>query len=68
MYYEVKVRVELDDGKRIKNIIESYLANAVSITDAETIINEHLKDSKLTFEVIGAKLTKIIKVLNDESN
>ena len=64
MYYEVKVKVEVDDGNRTKNIIETYLAIAVSVTDAETIINEHFKDIRLSFEVVSVKLTNIIKVLN----
>ena len=64
MYYEVKVKVEVDDGNRTKNVTEYYLAYAVSITDAETIINEHFKDIRLSFEVVSVKLTNIIQVLN----
>ena len=64
MFYEIKVKVEVDDGNRTKNITEYYLAKSVSITDAETIINEHFKDVKLTFEVVSIKLTNIIEVLN----
>ncbi|MBC8147212.1 MAG: DUF4494 family protein [Bacteroidetes bacterium] len=65
-YYEVRVKVEIDGvSGKTKNVNEIYLIKAVSVTDAEAIINEHFKDVRLTFEVVGVKLTSIIEVLND---
>jgi len=66
MYYEVKVKVEIEDANgKIKNVNEIYLTKSVNVTDAEVIINKEFETSKLTFEVTSVRQTKFIKVLND---
>jgi len=66
-YYEVKVKVEIEGvSGKTKNVNEIYLIKAISVTDAEVIINKEFETSKLTFEVTSVKLTNVIKVLNDK--
>jgi len=62
-YYIAKVKVSIDTGKSIKKITEEYLVDAVSVTDAEAKVTQDFGTSKIEFEVVEAKLSKIIKVI-----
>lgn len=64
MYYEVKVKLKIENDKgKIQKITESYLTSAVSCIDAETIVSEHFKDSAFEWAVTSVKETKFIDVL-----
>lgn len=63
MYYLVRVKVANDNGKTVKWVRESYLVDAVSVTDAEAITNKHFDDSRVEFEVVEVKKSEVIKVL-----
>ena len=64
-YYVAKVKVVIsDDNGKQKKIVEQYLVNAVSVTDAESKIHEEFKNDSLEFEVTSVVETKIIKVIN----
>lgn len=65
-YYAVKVQIRFeDDNGKIKKKNESYLVNAVSVTDAEVkTAKDFTKDSpSFEWEVISVSETKILKVL-----
>lgn len=63
-YYISKVRLATDGPKgSIKWITERYLVNAVSITHAESLVNEDLKDLGNNFEVKSVAEASIIKVI-----
>jgi hypothetical protein len=62
-YYIAKVKVSVDTGKSIKKMTEEYLVDAVSVTDAEVKVTEDFNGSKIEFEVVEAKLSKILKVI-----
>lgn len=58
---DVRIRFENDNGK-IQKVTEKYLVEAVSATDAETIINKEFS-TESDFEVVKCSQTKILKVL-----
>ena len=63
-YYKAKVKVITQDDKgRQKKNVEEYLVNAVSVTDAETKVNEEFKNDSVEFEVTSVLETRIIKVI-----
>jgi hypothetical protein len=63
MYYLVRVKVANDNGKRIKWQKEAYLVSAVSVTDAEAIVNKDFEEGSVGFEVVEVKKSDVIKVL-----
>lgn len=66
-YYSVKVTVkhETDRGK-IKKTTEQYLVKAVSVTDAEVLINKDFADYPNDWEVKSVSATRILKVIEAE--
>ena len=68
-YYNVKVKVETEvdtkKGPKIKVITEQYLISAISPTDAEAKMTEHLSGLMAEFEVTSIAVTKIIDVIGD---
>ena len=65
-YYISRVKVATDGPKgSIKWISESYLVNAVSITHAESLVNEDFKDTNIEFEVKSVSEANIIKVIGN---
>jgi hypothetical protein len=63
-YYNVTVKIATENPKGGKKwMSENYLVDAVSITDAETIVHEDFKMSGLEFDVKSASISKIVKVL-----
>jgi ribosomal protein S4E len=73
MFYEVIVQlnteIESPNGDvKIKKINEKYLVEAVSVTDAEAIMYEDLKDYQLgDFMVKSVKESKIVSVISAET-
>jgi|TARA_B100000497_G_C7260080_1_gene184404 hypothetical protein len=63
-YYiaKVKIRHEDENGK-MKKTIESYLVDAVSVTDAEVKVTKDFEGMSLEYEVSAVSETKIIKVI-----
>jgi len=63
-YYNVTVKIATENPKGGKKwMSENYLVDAVSITDAETIVHTDFNQSGLQFEVKSASLSKIVEVL-----
>ena len=53
MFYTAKVRVQVNEGKRTKWNTETFLVDAVSVTDAETKLHEeYVANSKESLEII----------------
>jgi hypothetical protein len=62
-YYTARAKVLLDTGKSVKKVTEEYLVEAVSVTDAEVKVTKDFQGSNIEFEVVEAKLSKVIKVI-----
>ena len=63
-YYIAKVNVHNEDDKgRVKKVVEQYLVDAVSVTDAEVKVFGEFDGSNLEFEVTAVVETKIVKVI-----
>ena len=67
MYYTVKVQIltEKENGG-VKKSTETYLVDAVSVTDAEAMVVEDFEGSNLEFEVKGVTKSQICKVITNE--
>lgn len=66
-YFEVSLKYDkmLDNGK-VSRVTEKYIADAVSISDAETLITERMKSYiSGEFCATSAKETKIEELLGD---
>ena len=63
-YYiaKVKIRHEDENGK-MKATTESYLVDAVSVTDVEVKVVQDFDGQSLDYEVTSVSETKIIKVI-----
>jgi hypothetical protein len=66
-YYLVRIQMKIEDSEsgKIKKHKESYLVNAVSVTDAEVKVAKDFSgtDSRIEWEVVSVTETKILKVL-----
>ena len=62
-FYVAKVKIATDTPKGVKWVTESYLVDAVSVTHAETKINEDFKNDGVEFEVNGVSQSRICKVI-----
>ena len=64
-YFQVKVLVEYDTGKKLKKVIEYYLIKAFNVTDAEAkLVSEFVKDNvQEDYRITDVKETKILKVI-----
>lgn len=58
-FYQARVKVQSTDDK---TRTETYLAHAVSVTDAEAKVTEHLSGE--TFQVVSVTETKILEVIS----
>lgn len=64
-YYIAKVKIlNEDENGRIKRTIESYLVDAISVTDAEVKVVKDFEGISMEFEVSSVSETKIIKVIS----
>tara|TARA_Y100000310_G_C20298079_1_gene630405 strand:+ start:472 stop:696 length:225 start_codon:yes stop_codon:yes gene_type:complete len=62
-YYLAKVKIATDTPKGVKLTTDQYLINAVSVTHAESLVNEDFKDTGLEFEVKSVTSSRICKVI-----
>lgn len=64
-YHEVSVKVSLGVAKNGKDRTkrETYLVDAMSVTEAEAKVHEFLKESQLDYTVAAAKQSRIIQVI-----
>ena len=68
-YYEVKVRYERMEEDRSKRVTETYLVNALSVTEAEFMANKELQPyvSHSDVEIVSVSASKYCELLlNDE--
>ncbi len=62
VYFKCAIKIEFETEKgKIKYRREDYIVSAVSPTDVETKITEHLKG--YDFEIISIVVTKIIDIV-----
>ena len=66
MYYVTRVQVQHTDPNsgRVKKITEQYLVDALSVTDAEAIVNAEFDNQNMDFEVKSVTASRIISVLS----
>lgn len=66
-YYTAKVQltdeVDTPKGPKIKKTTETYLVEAMSVTEAEAKVIEDFKGYSFDFEVKSVTASKIIKIL-----
>lgn len=65
MFYNAKVEFEIETGKnsKTKKVREAYLVEAVSVTDAETIVHKRFESDGVPFEVKSVTTSNVIEVL-----
>lgn len=64
MYFEVKVQIEVDtDNGKPKKKTESYLVDAMTVTEAEARVHTYFKGSVVPFEVKSAKVSPIVDII-----
>lgn len=67
-YYVAKVQlvdeVDTPKGIKIKKTTETYLVEALSVTDAEAKVIKDFEGFMFDFEVKSVNASKIIKILN----
>lgn len=69
MFYTATVKVMFEDDKgRQKARKETYLVNAESVTEVETIVNEDFRGSMQEFQVLRVAKSNIVDILNWTSN
>jgi|SanBayMetagenome_1026888.scaffolds.fasta_scaffold171086_1 hypothetical protein len=68
MYWIVKIKFQAEDdnGKQIK-FRETYLVEAITVTDAEARVTEDLMGSVIDFEIEAIQQSRITKILEDKS-
>ena len=64
-YFLVKVQEKHEDEKsgKLKNITQQYLADSVSVTEAESKIYKLYEGSSVPFEVKSVVESKILEVI-----
>ena len=66
-YYVAKIQlqdeVDTPKGPKIKKITETYLVEALSVTEAEAKVIEDFKGCTFDFEVKAVTNSKIIKII-----
>ena len=65
-YYVTKVSVHHTDPNsgKVKKVTEQYLVDALSVTDAEAIVNTEFDNQNMDFEVKSVTASRIISVLS----
>jgi hypothetical protein len=74
-YFEVLVSIKTETegykgALKVKNVKETYLVDAMSVTEAEARVIKLFAQSGFSqdFEVIGVRGSKVIEVVNAEDN
>jgi len=63
MYYTARVQMEFQTDKgHVKKKTETYLVKALSVTEAEAIVNDKFKNSTFEFEVKSVSASRICDV------
>ena len=70
-YYEVLVELRIQSETRkgetkIKRLKETYLVDAMSVTEAEARVVESFKDFSQDYSVIQVKSSKVVEVITHE--
>jgi hypothetical protein len=62
---EIKTEIESKGGVKIKKVKESYLVDAMSVTEAEARVVQLFQKSGFSkdFEVVGVKGSRIMEVI-----
>jgi hypothetical protein len=63
MYYIAKVKVQVIEGKRMKWNTETFLVDAVSVTEAEAKVYKEYESFSDDWEVKSVSQSPVIKVL-----
>jgi len=62
-YYIAKVKIAEDSPKGVKWFTETYLVDAVSVTHAESLINEDFSNTNIDFNVKSISTSPICKII-----
>ena len=69
MFYNAKVQVLTEDEKgNVKKVTESYLVNAITVTEAEAVVVKAFEGYPGEFAVKSVTETKIVEILGMENN
>jgi hypothetical protein len=63
MYYIAKVKVQVNEGKKTKWNTETFLVDAVSVTDAEVKLHQEYEGFPDEWEIRSVSQSPIIKVI-----
>lgn len=68
MFYTVKVQwvdvVDSSKGQKEKKVTETYLVDAMSVTEAEAKVIKDFEGCTFDFEVKGATQSRIVKIID----
>jgi len=68
MYIEVIVEFQTDNGNgKLKKNRESYLVDAMTVTEAEALVHSHFKTSVAPFEVKSAKVSRVLDIIKSKT-
>ena len=62
-YYEVKIRLQIEDGDRLKFINQTYLISAIAVTEAEQKTHKDFEGYHMDWEIKSIRETSIEKVI-----
>ena len=63
-YYKCSLQIQFEDAKgNIKKKKEDYIVQAISPTDVETKVAEHMKGGTEDYEITSIVVTKIIDII-----
>jgi hypothetical protein len=66
MYWQVDVKMEFENDRgKVQKVVEKYLVNAFSATDAEAKVYKEFEGTS-NFSVEKVAKSKILKILGDE--
>jgi len=63
MFYTAKVKVQVNEGKKVKWNTETFLVDAVSVTDAEVKLHQEYKGFQDEWEIKSVSQSPVIKVI-----
>jgi len=67
-YFDVKIEFKTeDDNGKVKKVKETYLVEAVSVTDAEAIVTKKFEGGMSDFKVSSVSEKKYMDILNKDS-
>ena len=63
-WYKATIQIQFEDAKgRLKNKKENYIVQAISPTDVEAKLTDHMKGSTEDFEISSVVLTNIVDII-----